>query len=78
MSSQILTVEVTPEDLPDLEGRLNNLGNKVESRYERTGKMTNPEEATTTSENARTDIDGSKPSPKSWKRSGHACLRELR
>ena len=38
-------VKVTPEDHPDLAACLNNLGNKLESRYKRTGKMEDLEEA---------------------------------
>ena len=38
-------VDVTPEDHPDLAGRLNNLGLKLQRRYERTGKMEDLEEA---------------------------------
>ena len=38
-------VDVTPKDHPDLAGRLNNLGNKLESRYKRIGKIEDLEEA---------------------------------
>ena len=38
-------VDITPKDHPDLAARLNNLGNKPESRYKRTGKMEDPEES---------------------------------
>jgi len=38
-------VEVTPKDYPDLAGYLNNLGSKLESRYNRTGKIEDLEEA---------------------------------
>ncbi|XTI93403.1 TPR-like protein [Cenococcum geophilum] len=38
-------IDVTPKDHPDLAGRLNNLGNKLKSRYERTGKIEDLEEA---------------------------------
>jgi len=38
-------VEVTPEDHPNLAGRLSNLGNKLGRRYERTGKIEDLKEA---------------------------------
>lgn len=38
-------VEITPEDHPDLAGRLNNLGTKLSRRYDRTRKMDDLEEA---------------------------------
>ncbi|KAF2185927.1 TPR-like protein [Zopfia rhizophila CBS 207.26] len=38
-------IGVTPEDHPDLAGRLNNLGIQLESRYEHTEKMEDLEEA---------------------------------
>ena len=38
-------VDVTPKDHPDLAGWLNNLGTKLESRYERTGEMEDLKEA---------------------------------
>ena len=38
-------VDVTPKDHLDLATMLNNLGTKLESRYERTGKMEDLEEA---------------------------------
>jgi len=37
-------VAATPSDNPDLIGRLNNLGNILERRFERTGKIEDPEE----------------------------------
>ncbi|KAF2403025.1 hypothetical protein EJ06DRAFT_536507 [Trichodelitschia bisporula] len=40
-----MAVDITPSDHPDLTGRLNNLGNKLASRYRRTGKMDDLEEA---------------------------------
>jgi len=38
-------IDITPKDHPDLAAWLNNLGNKLESRYERTGKIEDPEES---------------------------------
>lgn len=38
-------VGITPRDHPDLAARLNNLGNKLVSQYERTGKIEDPEES---------------------------------
>ena len=38
-------VGITPRDHPDLAARLGNLGNKLVSRYERTGKIEDPEES---------------------------------
>src|SRR5947199_10372277 len=40
-----LAVWRTAEDRPDRAGRLNNLGNKLGRRYERTGEMQDLEEA---------------------------------
>ena len=40
-----LAVDSTPEDHPNRAGRLNNLGNKLGRRYERTGEMNDLEEA---------------------------------
>ncbi|KAF9783588.1 hypothetical protein IL306_009168 [Fusarium sp. DS 682] len=40
-------VELTPNDHPDLAGRLSNLGNKLEGRYEWTGEMRDLEESLT-------------------------------
>lgn len=37
-------VESTPEDHPDRAACLNNLGNKLESRHERAGEMTDLQE----------------------------------
>ncbi|KAB5581191.1 CHAT domain-containing protein [Coniochaeta sp. 2T2.1] len=45
-------VASTPDDHPDRAGRLNNLGNKLESRYERTGAMADVEEAITVARQA--------------------------
>jgi tetratricopeptide (TPR) repeat protein len=38
-------VEFTPQDYPDLAGWLNNLGNMLGSRFERTGRMEDLKEA---------------------------------
>jgi hypothetical protein len=38
-------VAATPDDHPNLATRLNNLGSKLESRFERTGSMEDLEEA---------------------------------
>ncbi|KAF5227665.1 hypothetical protein FAUST_11634 [Fusarium austroamericanum] len=38
-------IESTPDDHPNLAGRLNNLGNQLKSRYERTGEIKDLEEA---------------------------------
>jgi predicted RNase H-like HicB family nuclease len=45
-------IELTPDDHPDKAGRLNNLGNKLKSRYERTGMMRDLEEAIETARKA--------------------------
>jgi len=33
------TIEITPQKYPDLVAKLNNLGSKLKSRFERTGRM---------------------------------------
>jgi tetratricopeptide (TPR) repeat protein len=45
-------VAVTPDDHPDLAGRLNNLGNDLENRFERTGRIEDLEEAIRTARRA--------------------------
>ena len=59
-------VESTPADHPDQAGRLNNLGNKLESRYERTGEMKDLEEAIQTARQAVESTPADHPDQAGW------------
>ena len=59
-------VESTPADHPDRAAWLNNLGNKLESRYERTGEMKDLEEAIQTARQAVESTPADHPDRAAW------------